>query len=54
MRKYLLRLDERKMHPKFWRPSLLLLVQHPASDENINLVEFGNNVKKGGECVVWP
>lgn len=52
VRKYLLRLDERRAHPKFWRPSVLLLCQNPTSQNARNLIDFGNNVKKGGMYVL--
>eukprot|EP01029_Cantina_marsupialis_P007585 TRINITY_DN185043_c0_g1_i1.p1 TRINITY_DN185043_c0_g1~~TRINITY_DN185043_c0_g1_i1.p1 ORF type:complete len:562 (-),score=165.54 TRINITY_DN185043_c0_g1_i1:1812-3497(-) len=46
VRKFLLRLDERKSHPKFWRPSVLFLTNNPAG--NIAEIDFCNNLKKGG------
>ena len=48
VRKYLLKLDERKDHAKAWRPSLLLLAdsQYPA------LIDFCNNLKKGGLYII--
>lgn len=52
VRKYLLRLDERRLHPKNWRPSLLLCVQDPSTRESLHLIDFANNLKKGGLYVI--
>ena len=48
VRKYLLRLDSRKAHSKTWRPSILLL----ADSEEIALIDFCNNLKKGGLYII--
>jgi potassium/chloride transporter 9 len=52
VRKYLLRLDERKAHAKFWRPSMLLLVQDPSTPGAAPVIDWGNNLKKGGLFVI--
>ena len=52
VRKYLLRIDEGRFHAKYWRPSVLLFVDDFETTQMHSMVNFCNDMKKGGLLVL--
>ncbi|KAJ5080451.1 solute carrier family 12 [Anaeramoeba ignava] len=50
VRKYMLKMDMKKEHIKFWRPQVLLITDQPQL--SLPLLDFINNLKKGGLYII--
>lgn len=51
VRKYLLYLDARRAHVKYWRPQFMV-VMHGGPSGNVPMLEFIDNMKKGGLFII--
>ena len=51
VRKYLLFLDSRRAHVKYWRPQFMVVL-HGGPSGNVAMLEFIDNMKKGGLFII--
>jgi amino acid transporter len=51
VRKYLLFLDARRAHVKYWRPQFMVVL-HGGPSGNVPMLEFIDNMKKGGLFII--